>query len=637
MVRLMAARSSRSICVGSAIFALLLALAAHPAWAASTAQPADPQALADVLDPIFVKQMADGHIAGAAFVMVKDGQVFFAKGYGSANLDQHTLVDPERTIFPVLSLSKLFTATAIMQLVEQGKISLDADVNTYLKQNHVPATYAQPITIAQLLTHTAGFDDDSQAIGNIAATPNAVLPLHDYLATYPPVRILPPGSRYLYSNAAYDVLGAVVEDVSGQPFAEYMDAHILRPLGMTHSSFLPPAESSDLATSYRYDDTQLVPMPRHYFSNAPSAGLTTTAADMAHFLIAQLQHGRYENQAILRPETVALMQRQHFPNEPDEPGMGYGFNTATLGSHHAIWKDGDDLDRIHSKVLLYPDRQIGYFIVQNSGGDTSLLDAVVQQLDQRYDPVPPIAPVGQPHPEPAAVLARYTGQYRIGDYTHSTLVKLALLQQDVDIQIRATPDGGLDWITGDGAADTFVEVRPAVFRSPKNDFAIAFRSDADGNVTHIELGYRSFERIAWYETLAIQRGLWLGFGIVFLLATIALPILAWLRRPRTRMAQVALGAAWLMAALNLIFLIGVAILLPKAYQLGLEYGMPPLLTVLFWLPCLTAVLAILMLLTLPLVWWRSSWRLVGRAGYTLLVVGALGFIPLLSYWNVLPI
>src|SRR5690349_6590513 len=132
----MASRVSFSAFAGSAILALLLALAAHPAWAASAAQPDGPQALADILDPIFAEQMADGHIPGAAFVMVKDGQVLLAKGYGSANLDQQTPVDPERTLFSAMSLSKLFTATAIMQLVEQGKIRLDADVNSYLKQIH---------------------------------------------------------------------------------------------------------------------------------------------------------------------------------------------------------------------------------------------------------------------------------------------------------------------------------------------------------------------------------------------------------------------------------------------------------------------------------------------------------------------
>jgi CubicO group peptidase (beta-lactamase class C family) len=211
--------------------------------------------------------MADHHIPGAVFVMVKDGQVFFTKGYVTANLDKQTPVDLERTIFSVMSVSKLFTATAIMQLVEQGKIRLDADVNTYLKQNQIAPTYPQPITIAELLTHTAGFDDDTEAIGHVVATPDAVVSLHEYLAVHPPVRILPPGDRMLYSNVAYDVLGAVVEDVTGQPFAQYMDAHVLRPLGMTHSSFLPPAESGDLATSYRYDGTQLLPMPRR---TAPS-------------------------------------------------------------------------------------------------------------------------------------------------------------------------------------------------------------------------------------------------------------------------------------------------------------------------------------------------------------------------------
>jgi hypothetical protein len=212
-----------------------------------------------------------------------------------------------------------------------------------------------------------------------------------------------------------------------------------------------------------------------------------------------------------------------------------------------------------------------------------------------------------------------------------------MLQKEVDVQISPSPDGGLIWTTGDGRTDAFVELRPGVFRSPTSYFAIAFRSDSAGYITHIELGDRAFERIAWYETLAIQRGLWLGFGIAFLTATIMLPILAWRWRPRTRTAQTALGLAWLVAALNLIFLIGLAILLPKAYELGLEYGMPPMLAVLFWLPRIAAMLTILLLLALPLIWWRLSWRLVGRAGYTLLVIGALGFIPLLRYWNLLPI
>jgi hypothetical protein len=263
------------------------------------------------------------------------------------------------------------------------------------------------------------------------------------------------------------------------------------------------------------------------------------------------------------------------------------------------------------------------------------LDAVVQQLDQRYNPVPPIAPVGQPQPETAGALSRYEGQYRIGEYAHTTIVKLAMLQRDVDIQIGASPDGSLKWTTSDGAADTFVQIRPGVFRSPHNPFAIAFRSDGNGTVTHIELGYRAFEKIAWYETLAIQRPLWMGFGIVFLLAVVALPILAWRRRPHTRMGQIALGLAWLTVVLNLLFLVSLALLLPRAYELGLEYGLPPMLRMLFWLPRITAVLTLLLLLALPLVWRRLSLPLLGRAVYTLVAAAAVGFIPLLGYWNLL--
>src|SRR5512141_299574 len=120
--------------------------------------PTDPAEMEAFIDKLLKHEMDENHIAGAAVAVVKDGKLFFTKGYGYADLENKIPVDPEQTIFRIGSVSKTFTWTAVMQLVEQGKLDLDADVNTYL-DGRIPATYPQPITLKHLLTHTAGFED----------------------------------------------------------------------------------------------------------------------------------------------------------------------------------------------------------------------------------------------------------------------------------------------------------------------------------------------------------------------------------------------------------------------------------------------------------------------------------------------
>ena len=130
----------------------------QPTQASSVQGLTDPAELETFLDDLFTKQMEDYHIAGLTFALVKDGQLFFQKGYGYADLEKQTPVDPATTIFRIGSVTKLFTWTAVMQLVEQGKLDLDADVNTYLDFK-IPSTFPEPITLKHLLSHTAGFEE----------------------------------------------------------------------------------------------------------------------------------------------------------------------------------------------------------------------------------------------------------------------------------------------------------------------------------------------------------------------------------------------------------------------------------------------------------------------------------------------
>src|SRR5580698_2065845 len=178
------------------------------------------------LDGVMPLQLQREDIAGAVIVVVKDGQVLFAKGYGYSDVAKRTPVTTDATLFRPGSISKLFTWTSIMQLVEQKKLDLDRDVNDYLDFK-IPATYPQPITLRNIMTHTPGFEE---AIKDLIITDaKQVKQLDEYLKAKLPERVFPPGTTPAYSNYATAVAGYIVQRVSGEPFDDYVEHHILHP------------------------------------------------------------------------------------------------------------------------------------------------------------------------------------------------------------------------------------------------------------------------------------------------------------------------------------------------------------------------------------------------------------------------
>ena len=187
------------------------------------------------MDGVMNDQLQTAHIAGAVVAIVAGGHSVLLKGYGYSDIAAHRPVDAHTTLFRPGSVSKLFTFTAVMQLVEQGRLDLDADVNTYLKAFKIPHTYPEPITLRHLITHTAGFENLNVQL--FAPDAAHLLPLAGALQRYQPRRVRPPGVYSSYSNYGVALAGLIVEEVSGQSFDEYVEEHIFRPLNMLHSTF----------------------------------------------------------------------------------------------------------------------------------------------------------------------------------------------------------------------------------------------------------------------------------------------------------------------------------------------------------------------------------------------------------------
>jgi CubicO group peptidase (beta-lactamase class C family) len=602
--------------------------------AAPSAGLADPQELEAFLDDLLARQLAQRHIPGASVAVVKDGRLFFAKGYGYANLEQRTPLVADQTLLRVGSIAKLFTWTAVLQLVEQGKLDLNADVNSYLVDFKIPATYPAPITLAHLLTHTAGFED--WQLGITVASAGGLVPLDTYLAREMPARVSPPGAVTAYSNYGATLAGYIVERVSGQPFEQYMQQHILQPLAMRHSTFaqqLPPDLAAHLAVSYAYDDTYHA-KPFEYFQIAPAGGLSATATDIAQFMIAQLQDGRLGDANILEVATAQDMHRQHFTNDPHVNGMTYGFAEMALNGQRLLIHPGTTNDEVFSSLLvLLPVHKVGLFVSYTSASGGAAKSELLQAfLDRYYPAAAPAAPT--PPVDFAQRAGQFTGSYQSTQASATTIEKIGALLAPA-ITASASADGYLT-IAGLSQAPTqWVEVAPLLFRQVDSQETVAFRADDQGQITYMfrgNLPIVGYRKLAWYEPIALQYGLLAGCVVLFLSTLVVWPI-GWLvvgrkGAPRPRLAVLARSLAWGISALYLLFLV--------LFVVGIsDLSITPLAKAALAVALVATALTAGMVTCAGLAWQRRYWNVVGRAHYTLVTLGALAFIWFLNYWNLL--
>src|SRR5262245_35209349 len=312
----------------------------------------DPSDLEAFFDGVVNVQLKSKHIAGAVVAVVVGDKVVFTKGYGYADVEARRKVDPEKTLFRIASISKLFTWTAVMQQVEEGKLDLDADVNTYLKDVKIPSGYDKPITLKNLLTHTPGFDD--YVIGLFAHKPEGVRPLPEVLREQMPTRVRAPGVIASYSNHSTALAALAVANVSGMPWEDYVEQRILKPLAMDHTLTRQPAEDqlpADLSKGYKWEGGEFKAKGFEYIPAAPAGCMSTTAADAAKFMLAHLNDGHLGDGKILRPDTAQKMREPLFRHHPKTSAMCYGFMEMQRGDQRLVGHGGDTF-WFHSLLMM---------------------------------------------------------------------------------------------------------------------------------------------------------------------------------------------------------------------------------------------------------------------------------------------
>jgi len=620
---------------------------------------ADASVLPDLeqfIDNHMLTQMEELHIPNVAISIVAGDEVLLQKGYGFADLEERRPVEAEYSLFRIGSVSKLFTWTAVMQLVEQGKLDLNGDVNTYL-DFQIPSTllYTRgnseptPITLAHLMTHTAGFEAYPDEIFRLDS--KDLLPLGEYVRKNLPTRIFPPGEVSAYSNYGAALAGYIVERVSGQPIAEYVEQHIFTPLGMDHSTFLQPVSadlSADLAHPYRFVDGAYLP-GGFEFMQMPEGGMSSTAADMAKFMSAQLQGGSLNGKAILQPNTLRLMHRRQPVHHPSLGGMTLGLMQGTFNGQPVLFHGGSTMI-FDSGLYLLPEQNIGVFITY-SGANHLFHTSFFQAFMNHYFPT-------SKSPVPAAkegMLERastFVGEYHQNTCSFTTDEKLTSLQLGV-IDV-AVDEAGYLLITHVGETNRFVEIEPGVYQNLRDgrtqDYfgpfrTVVFDRDSFGRMLLISDGPMTYSQAPWYATSAFTI-LTLAAILLIMLISIILWGIGFLigrlkgrRSSPTQAAAIARGVAIVFALLTLVFLASVIVtgapdpvyLLPPSAFGGLPDG-NILLDLLPWILVLTGVAVVVFNI---LAWAKGYWKLAARIHYTFVTIAALLLMWIFYYWNVL--
>ncbi|MFG2004593.1 serine hydrolase domain-containing protein [Spirillospora sp. NPDC048911] len=610
-----------------------LAAPAPPAGAARTAASAPAAAcptagLGAFFDGALPGRLRDDHVPGAVVSVVSHGRTIFAKGYGSADVERGVAFDPAKSLVRIASITKVFTWTAVMQQVELGRLDLDTDVNRYLTAFKVPSVRGRPVTLRTLMNHTAGFE--GQVVGTGARTSGGVPSLEDHLAHHMPALIRPPGEISAYSNYGAALAGHIVSRVSGEPYDRYVQSHLFAPLAMNRSTATEPVPAPlarDLARSYDSDARPPRRIPFTFDVMPPDGSVSTTATDMAHFMIAHLDGGRFGTRAVLKPETAARMHERSYAADPRLGGYAHGFMDRTINGHRVLMHDGS-WEGFQSQMILVPGCDLGLFISTNGTGGVDTVTAVGRFFFDQFVPASakPAQASSQPSPTPPTLRAEAAprgGFYKPARHNESTVEKLLVLLGPARLKVD-----------GDGT----VRFKGETWRPQGNGFYtradgrdhLVFLAGPEGR-RYVATDGPAYQLMGAAETLPVNLGVLLVF-VLAALSALAVPLARLRRRPRSSAWRIARSLAASALALGLAFLV-----LLFVQVLGdtseFLYGVPFSFRALLVLPVVVVVMTACASFYTVKAWRGSGAGLTARVHQIGLLTGLLALTWFAWQWN----
>ena len=587
-----------------------------------------PEELEAFMDGVMAEQLIAYEIPGVCVSIVKDGKLIFSKGYGYSDVDSLIPVTSDSTLFRIGSISKIFVWTSVMQLVEQGKLDLHSDVNIYLDDFSIPPTFAEPVTLAHLLTHTPGFEE--QELGVFVMDSSEIAPLGEYLADNIPARVRPPGELSSYSNYGTALAAYIVEQVSGMPFDRYVAVNILEPLEMNMSSFIqpPPGQEGRLSTGYVTGGGIVSTQEFEWVQAYPAGSMSSTADEMANFMIAHLNNGCFHDIRILEEVTAIDMHTPHFNADPRVNGWTWGFMQLNMGTDSLIWHGGDTYF-FHSAMFLIPDQNTGIFASYNCPAGAKVRIDLVKVFLAHYSPLPPpsspVPFIGQ------GKAGRCAGPYLDIRSNRTTPERLMILLNP--LEVHRISDKRLEF-----GGNCWVEIEPLVFRNTSSPELLVFKQNEDGGIETMIRGNNpttAYQKLSWIESPGFHRTAIIVCLLLFASFVIFWPagfILKLLRKNRGRRIGERLTAilVWLLSLLNILFIFNLnRMVTTQGFGFGLPAGLKTLLNLTFMEPLIAAVIIVM----LAFAWKNCWWTAVARIHCTVTAAAFLFMVWWMNYWN----
>ena len=601
----------------------------------------DTDSVESFFDGFLESQMKEYKVPGITLSIVKDGEIIFKKGYGYYDLNNKKEVDPDNTLFRPGSVSKLFIWTSIMQLVEDGQIDLNTNVNEYLDfeiPNEVVGIdneNVKPITVMNLLNHNAGFEDKIKDLFVISK--NDINPLGTYLKEYMPARVYPAGREMAYSNYGSALAAYIIERVSGLSFNEYVEENIFKPLNMNQSTFRQPYPeeiNGEGSLGFAYINGAYQSNQFEYIQPYPVGSLSSTANDMAKFMLAHLNYGSYQGNKILNFDTTYEMHSQTFTHHEGFSGMAHGFIEMEYNGYRLITHGGDTL-LFHSGVYLIPELDTGLFVSYNGRDAAMARDSLIKSFMDRYFPKKGNNMLV--YDDSSFINPKILeGKYIINRINHTTYESVSKYFSITNIRVDSNGDIIYNFM---GQTNRLKQIEPGVFYDDESGNKLYANVNQDGEVNELWTNSPNvLKRAAWHEGLLIN----ILFVIGFIILTLILSFI-WIkslfgRSIRNRYAFEKLVPI-IFGFLTIGFLTAIALVFSDIHPL---YNIPYLflqdsslfnnIMMFIWI---LPIMLILLLYTHYRVWSIRSWKTSGKIFYTIYTIYSIGIVWWLYNLNIL--
>lgn len=606
----------------------------------------------ELLDNEISRLMQQHNTPGVVALWVRDGELVYQLVHGYGSIHGQARIHPDTSLMRIGSIAKPFAGLAALSLVEEGRLDLDADVNSYFDRKLIPETFERPVTLRHLLTHTPGFDDFS--IGKSVRTREELPPLGEGVWELLPRRITPPGVIMSYSNYGVMLAGYLVERTGGAPFSEVVADRVFRPLGMDATTFDPGGHDvARVVPGYFPIGGELQEVPFDYLKDGPAGQMLTSTADIIRFLEFVTAPGPLpEEQQALRELFLWSSQIQftHHPGLSD--GVGFLWMVMEWGGHRAVSHDGG-YPGLMTRMMIFPDQNAALFVFTNTMNSWFVSDVTGQLVDAFLpDATPPPVDVDSPdtatgyaataataETEPyddGRSLRDFAGHFRDTRYSRDSMTKTGILMGMVgEMSLWVTDDGFLGMPDHTGATRRLVRVDTLLFASIDDDYHLAFR-ERDGRITHVfTSGRTAMERIRFLERASIQRNFLITALLIFigtvLFYMIRLPVRV-LRQKTAHLDAVSTltltFSGLFVLQMLLIFFGGLSIPLHEVFT-GFAYGVPDVFYVANLLPWAGLVLTAVLVVALV----RSDRSPAGWIAPALFVLLSIAYLTSLHYWN----